>query len=660
MSEYITINSNRSALLKYADRFTNYSTNLAESMKDTDSELVGFESFPSAYQYRALESAIFYAYMHPPTHTTTGQFLNVQLWYSTTEAWNESTVTFDTQPKLIRTLYKTNPISSPDWTYSYDSYSYEIINHLEEILTNGFRLTYSSSWADYDFRSFPILYTSRSTNKPYLYIRVSDEDCKLNILAGNPSYGYVPKHKSQRFQWSTKKSGNCIGEITVASSKFRWRVDSSSQATEINCGTSLYYYVPADTFSTNSIQWQAEITDSLGNTSTTQWYTLSTVEALPTSIIVSPKNTIIDGSTDTVFSWQHIISTGTAQTKADLQYSTDGATWSSLATVTGSNTQKTISAGTFTSGQKYWRVRTYNTDDTAGEWSASGPFLVIAAPAEPAVSATQTPRPTVSWQTSEQQGFQVVIDGLYDSGTKFGTANSFVLPIYLDDGNYTVKVRVQNSFGLWSNYGEAPIAVQNTAGPSITLEVSGTLLTWTQRTSYSAFIVYRDGKAIAKTTEFQYNDIYAIGEHDYKVRGIYAGSANYGLSNIVTTEISVERLQITDVETGETLPIEYSTQVISEVFIFQQATSVLTHITSADYPFLEKSRFKNKTANINFAFPKGDKRIETYFNKIVVLKTPEGSSVVGMLDNMSITESTFYTTYSCTITNIHVDEGIEI
>ena len=92
------------------------------------------------------------------------------------------------------------------------------------------------------------------------------------------------------------------------------------------------------------------------------------------------------------------------------------------------------------------------------------------------------PRPEIRWQSDEQQAYQVEIDGVYTSGTRFGTGKTWKAPFYLADGNYTVRVRVQNEYGFWSPWGTAALPVTNVPGGAITLTAEGGIeaaLSWT-------------------------------------------------------------------------------------------------------------------------------------------------------------------------------------
>ena len=230
--------------------------------------------------------------------------------------------------------------------------------------------------------------------------------------------------------------------------------------------------MPAGTFTADEIQWRVTVT-AAGQTKTSAWYTLSTVDQLPEAVPVSPIGGFVDGTQAVDFVWQHIIATGTAQTKVDLQTSADGAQWTTLRTVATAQQQLTIPADTLSAGTLHWRVRTYNSDGAAGSWSSAVQTTVIAAPPAPVVTvADSSPRPLIQWQSSGQQAYEVMIDDAVVISA-YGVTQSYRADAYLTDGQHTVRVRVQNQYSLWSAWGALAITVANTAGSAITLTADG-------------------------------------------------------------------------------------------------------------------------------------------------------------------------------------------
>ena len=287
-------------------------------------------------------------------------------------------------------------------------------------------------------------------------------------------------------------------------------------------------------------------------------------------------------------------------------FSGDSIQWqisvtAALATVTGAANTWTAPAGTFTSGTKYWRVRTYNSKGAAGAWSAATQFIVLAAPATPPVSIVSTePRPEIRWQSNEQQAYQVEIDGVYASGTRFGTGKTWKAPFYLADGSYTARVRVQNEYGFWSPWGTAALPVVNVPGGAITLTAEGGIeaaLSWTPG-SFDYYLVYRNGVAIAKVTEPSHTDAASIGGVRYQVRGCYDNSDNYSLSEAVEVTVRTDKVRLYDMERSEWLHFLYDSSAHRSTGLSLSQDIQYVQLSGHTYPVAERSEFKSRALRI--------------------------------------------------------------
>ena len=595
--------------------------------------LVGFQPLADGLKYRHITEIMVYAYV---SNLGTGFFSPI---FATLQAgFTESTVTYSSQPR--HDLYS---FGSSLQSSGYSSLS----------LTDSWLLKYGLWISSYYYWPCTVD-TSRSSNKPYLIVSYDDTDVTPTVTA-SPTSGYVPKHASSVFSWVMGKSGTSYSDFTQASATYRWRTAEGATPTEIACGTNTSITIPANTFSTGSIQWQVTLITNTGASVTSPWYTMSTVEATSTPVIVAPKSTVLDGSKDTVFSWQHIISTGTAQTKYDLYTSADGTNYSQLKSESTAATSTTITAGTLVAGSLYWKVRTYNTDNAAGAWSDIGQLAVVAAPATPSVTVVASPRPLVQWQIEGQQGYEVTI-GDYNSGLIFGTDKSFKSPLFLADGVYAVKVRVQNKYGLWSDYGTASVSVTNTPGDAITLTVTAShiaTLAWDTTGSYDKYFVYRDGEVITETTDKHYTDNTSIGSVSYFVRGAHNSNDNYTSSNAQTVEIDTETLMIADLDTGVWYTLALSDTQDRKNGISESQQVAYMNFVGDTYPSVEQSEFVDKSFNFVVAFEKSTeaKQFEALRGKTVCVKG-KGDMVIGKLSAFSKSASGFYFAYSCSVKQI--------
>ena len=615
--------------------------------------LIGFSNTADSIKFKEIESCELY--LHGIGLVSTWPY-GLTFWaYSLAEPFDETTVTYNTAPGT------TNPYWRPFAKASN-----------EKSWSSGNAMYSSAMWLWYkngiSVDEINTLDTAMSNYRPYMLVTYRDNDVTATLSGMSPASGYIPKGSANVFSWALTRSGACLEEVKATSTIFRWRAGSSGTINTIACGTTQKVTVPAGTFTTNDIQWSVSVTLNTGETITSDWIALSTAEAAPSAKPTSPVGVVIDATIANRFSWQHIISTGTPQSKANLQWSADGTTWNTLATVTGENQYYDVPANTFTSGTKYWRVRTYNTDGTESAWSDKAEFIAINAPSAPSIVIQSTgPRPRITWQTSEQEAYQLTLSSGYASGTVYGTEKAWRSPVYISDGSYTVRVRVQNKYGMWSEWSAAALPISHTEGEAITLTVTAgheAALTWQTAGSYDFYLIDRDGVAIASTVQKQYIDHTSIGSVTYRVRGCYDESDNYGVSNSDTVEILPETNMICDLETGVWLEMRLSeTQLRTNRTSFSSGVSTV-HLAGLAYPIEERSEQRDRAMSVACAWPHAQRAsalaLEALVGRLVCLKDRYGNMVIGSLPSLESNCDEFMRRYSFTISHTNREEAIDL
>lgn len=517
-----------------------------------------------------------------------------------------------------------------------------------------------------------LYYTSHSENKPYLAVELSEALATGSLKDFSPATGYIDLSKSNifGFDFEQKADEPSITPLAVKSFTLQLREHGQTEITNINvttwAGDAPNVTVPAGTISGESIDWRVIAKTNANQTLTSDWMTLSVEDVPPTAWAISPKDVVVDGSKDQIFIWGHASSTGTAQSKTDLQKSTDGSTWTTLATVTGAARQWTCPAGTLTSSIKYWRVRTYNADGVAGDWSDAAQIVVIAAPTAPSIQIKSTgPRPSISWQTSEQEAYQVELDGVLSGGTHYGTEKTWTSPAYLADGSHTVRVRVQNQYGMWSDWGAAALPVTNTPGASITLAVQASSvadLNWQTSGSYDFYLVYRNGKPIAKLTQMQYTDELSSGSVTYQVRGCYADSGNYGISQAVTVDVRADVHQVSDLASGQTLRLPYSDSQHRQTTRTLSRQIELLQLSGAYYPVAVEVDAGTDALSITAALTDESqvRQLMNLVGKLVCAKTPQGDMVIGYITSLPKQHDGFLNVFNFTVEQIDYDDEVTL
>ena len=646
----VRLPANQSARIEILHPATNYSSDVSVESGDL---LVSFSGYPSSAKFNRIVQGQLYLYAELQ-YGTEGQSTNGVYLNYLNDNFDEKTVTYENCPGSVLGSGKIYAYVTSTGGYIDASIFAE---YVAAAAKNGIRTP----------PPYRIKYqTTRGSNAPYMTVEYGNEIVGINLSSLSPSNGSIVAANSTTFSWAEKASGCCYEAISRTSAKFRWRKSASDTVKEIDVpGTATSITIPANTFSGDSIQWQLSVTANSGVTTTSDWMTLSLTDVESTAVAVAPDRAVLDGSSDNVFKWEHVISTGTAQTKAELQQSTDGSTWTALATVTGAANTWTAPAGTFTSGTKYWRVRTYNSKGAAGAWSAATQFIVLAAPATPPVSIVSTePRPEIRWQSDEQQAYQVEIDGVYASGTRFGTGKTWKAPFYLEDGSYTVRVRVQNEYGFWSPWGTAALPVTNVPGGAITLTATGGIeaaLSWTPG-SFDYYLVYRNGVAIAKVTEPSYTDAASIGVVRYQVRGCYDNSDNYSLSEAVEVPVRTDKVRLYDMERGEWLHFLYDSSAHRSTGLSMSQDIQYVQLSGHTYPVAERSEFKSRALRITCVCADDAERqsLRALLGHLTCCKTPEGNMTIGYPASITENSDDFFSTYSFTIEQIDRKEEIDL
>lgn len=674
-------NTNYSDLTQYklyVEPFTNYSG----SYDGWDNILLKFGEPAAAYKYKRVTMVRLVIYAMPTAgNLGSGDYAYIAAYgQGLAEPLDTSTVTYATQPKLYGNgdgagharWSELNQVVQAEVVFSMSLYEAARKKNLESGMRNGFAFAFSSGGNGR--ASEAIFYGVKSSYKPFLECEYSDDDVGIQASAFAPSSGaFVNRKQKNTFTWACKDDTDltqvCFAEIKQTSAVFEWRVKNASTSNTISVsGATTACTVPANTFPSGTIEWRVKVTANSGTTTTSAWQEITTTDVTPTAKPVSPSGIVIDATIANRFSWQHIISTGTPQSKADLQWSADGTTWNTLATVTGENQYYDVPANTFTSGTKYWRVRTYNTDGTASAWSEKAEFIAINAPSAPSIVIQSTgPRPRITWQTSEQEAYQLTLSNGYATGTVYGTEKAWRSPVYLADGSYTVRVRVQNKYGMWSEWSAAALPISHTEGEAITLTVTAgheAALTWQTAGSYDFYLVERDGVAIARTVQKQYIDHTSIGSVTYRVRGCYADSDNYGVSNSDTAEILPETNMICDLETGVWLEMRLSeTQLRTNRTSFTAGVSTV-HLAGLAYPIEERSEQRDRALSVACAWPHAQRAaalaLEALVGRLVCLKDRYGNMVIGSLPSLESNCDEFMRRYSFTVSHTNREEAITL
>lgn len=499
-------------------------------------------------------------------------------------------------------------------------------------------------------------------------------------ISSAPTAGYVNPRTPTAFSWSFTKAGVYMPVYpwSQRSGTLFWRKKGASTWNQIAAGTAQNVTVSANTFPAGeSIEWYIGATDTYGIASSTSVYEFSTAAGAVTATPVSPADSVETNDSAITFAWNVTSADGQAHSSSELQYSTDGSSWTALASVSGNATSYVCPANTLPSGTVYWRVRAYNVDGTAGAWSSAVSFVAFGAPQAPYVTVQAGGFAVVNWQADGQEAYRILIDGR-TIGPFFGTEKSYHFEDYLEIGQHSVSVEVQNSFGLWSQPGQASFNVEKSvyAAPGINRQpgnvgIDAVLVLYNPNASsgyVTGLYLYRDGVKIASldpTVESQtYTDRFTLGEHTYRIVARYfdvEASYNEQVAGVVVEAYACCPM-IAPFDGGEWLPLRLSVDA-NRVQSFSRTRNVsLRHFSGSAYPVAEIGAAEDETGSYDAAFrtPEELAQFEALFGKPVIMKTPGNQVLIGILSSMEKTFNEFCISVTFTITRMHWRDYLDL
>ena len=484
---------------------------------------------------------------------------------------------------------------------------------------------------------------------------------------GGPTSGYCDPRNPITFSWYYPCA---VGDYSQQSAVFHWKLSTDEEWTDITIsGNTKSLTIPANTFPVASlIQWYIEGTDMGGTTSQTEEFEFSTTAETAYAYCIAPVGRVVDGTKEIIFEWVTTNADGSDPTRTIIlwKYDTEGSSsWKTLLDTTDVITSYAVEAETFEAGTIEWKVSAYNRDSIQGPENQAS-FVCLIAPDAPAgLSATPVPRTTVRWQGSGQEAYEVSIDGVIVKKEYGPGVYSYQQMEPLEDGIHTITVRVQGSYGLWSNPSTTTINVIN--DPDVEIALSGAFgldgtLSWeySEAVNNADIQIYRDGKRIADVGDaVTFIDRFVLGEHSYYVE-LWQEDGSYSRSNTVTGVMDTERSMISEVSVWEWLSLRLTENSDSVQNFTWTRTSVFQHVLGSPFPVIELGISEDLIGTYDCAFRTVEevRAFEALKGKTVILKSRGGNVVIGALVALNKQVKDFYTTFTFSLQQIHWEDFI--
>lgn len=351
---------------------------------------------------------------------------------------------------------------------------------------------------------------------------------------------------------------NLLTQYTLDSAVFYYKKTSAGSYTTVPMAGDTVT-IPAGTLEDSTIyDIYFDATDTEGTTIQCGQAQITTADGPAVATPVSPINEVEHGSV--TFRWNYSNITGELQQAFDLQTSTDESTWTDV--FSHEETEETAAtADVITPGTIYWRVRSYNQSDVAGEWSDSVSFLNVVPPQPPTIlQIIPGGRIQVRWSSPDQIAYQLQVlqeeATIYDSGTIYGTSTLARVNYYLPDGQYLIRVRVYGSTGLASEWSSMTYQ-QQTGMPALDYtaeysEATGGVQIEVLSQGFVKYYLERNGVLVARFTETTYMDRFAAGVPQYRLIAVNANDNFSQAVFMVSVPIGEAKLVT---ESGEILSV---------------------------------------------------------------------------------------------------------
>lgn len=538
----------------------------------------------------------------------------------------------------------------------------------------------NAKWTQTEYSWFELYSHRASNNKPYVV--VTYEDVPPGVPGSLSPKNIVRNPKSSiRFSWSYNSGG--VGGNQKAF-KLEYSVDNGNTWVTIQQVTSNQYWdMPANTVPAGPVMWRVKTYNEYDEESPVATATFTAGETPPNPPTpTEPSGVYKDNQSVIRFAWEYNSSTGDNQSAFTLAWSADnGVTWTEINQST-SNQYYDMPGGTLMGGNILWKVKTANEFDEYGDYCEPLSFYSIGAPQPPYIESISqgTARPVISWSSDDQQVYQLKIlrrdEVKYDTGQVASMSEkSHKIKAFLEDGDYSVRIRVKNEYDMWSEWGELHFAVQTVKPDTIDLSVYsmryGVRLTFVGIANYA--LIYRkasgevDCKCIAKVLPglTQYDDytVAAGKTYSYFLRHVSEAETFADSSTVsLATKLHHTQIALAD-DPANIYVLKYNLNAPPDKKESRNRQSQQIYFEGRKYPVIEYSGFSNHDITCTFFLT--EKEIESLYNMfgegdIVLYRDNRGRKMYGSLSNITTNDTYRGRTISFIVSKVDYAEGIEV
>ena len=392
----------------------------------------------------------------------------------------------------------------------------------------------------------------------------------------------------------------------------------------------------------------------------TNWeeITSTLTETLPSIGVLEPDGVITERDNPTRVWW-------TSQNQSKWKLVIDEST-----TYTGTTEkEKILIAGALQTG-KHSMVLTVTYRTSAGvekHVTKKAEWIVQGRPPTPTITSSSTfttSRPTITWDTQDQQSYILELlkgsEIIHSTDWNNGLYVSHKINDYLANGSYTVRVKVMNQYSLESEWGTKQItinATENTVIKLSSISVQNTVeLRWDNpNNKFTKFYIIRNNEVIAKTTNTYYTDYTPHKDCIYVIRGINASDV-YKDSNRSYEYVEINRSVLATVDKlDDQLNCAFFTS--SDRFNANLGLEcTLIEVSGRPYPIAVFGEHQSKNISLNLLQCDSlDKLIEMFHRREVFCYRDHSEKVFFVIPSLPYNRNSILSDHEGTISAMVVD-----
>lgn len=363
--------------------------------------------------------------------------------------------------------------------------------------------------------------------------------------------------------------------------------------------------------------------------------------------ITSPNGTYENRSNDIKFEWIYKSQTEATQASATIEYRHGTSGVYTTVNVYSSNNYYVMSANTLYDGIYEWRVRTTDTDGKTSDYSY-GSFTVIDRPSVPIITKIDNKCiSTITWSSTDQIAFEIQVykgDVQEYSKKVSSSANNYNPNMFFSSNTYTIKLRVCNIYGLWSEWGNKIVTFTFTNPPKPTVTVTTKNYDVVIKSNVIGAFVYksedkRDYIPVGKIGEnYSFMD-YNVADsrmYRYYVRSYENG---YTDSDIQLAQVSIKGVMLQNdkgyvkLRLSQNMFMDYNKSISAE--------KVINKYSGRQYGVAEFGDYRECSISLSVALTQDELNDlnDLYFNnEILVYKDFRGNKFYCVIENINITQ----------------------